>query len=126
MSNAVTPNSDQCVQFYVYDEQKSKGYLNLYAKAVHNESVDRLDMSTLEFPVWTSHSLSYERESWRRVQVPLSHFMSSQPYAIVLEKYVAPSDTPTWFFTYVDDIFIRDESCMPPGDCDFDHGLCRP
>ena len=29
------------------------------------------------------------------------------------------------FNIYLDDVYIRDHSCLPPGDCDFDSGFCK-
>ena len=29
------------------------------------------------------------------------------------------------FNIYLDDVYIRDQTCLPPGDCDFENGLCK-
>lgn len=110
------PNNDQCLQFYYYQLPTSLGNLNVYVK------LDNDKLSTL-LPIWMEKN--FKQGYWHVVQVPLGHGLSVNPYQIVFEEFVAKDDRSATFGMYIDDVVVRDESCLPPGDCDFEHGFCR-
>ena len=132
ISNIITPNSEQCVEFYYFEEISEVGRLNLYARTVINASAP-IDPSTLGLPVWSGSYIEdtlrkywtdAQKRAWTRVQVPLGHAISNRQFQLIFEQFVDADTRGKWFRSYLDDIFIKDESCLPPGDCDFDNGLC--
>ena len=134
LSNTITPNSDQCVEFYFYNEYKSYGQLNLYINHVTStrkegvnktESAGQFNSKMLDFSLWTNKYKQIISAEWRRVQVPLGHFLSRKPFQLVFEKSAPVGQSSNWFADRIDDVSIRDESCLPQGDCDFEHGLCK-
>ena len=123
LSNVVVANTvEQCVEFYYYKHKNSIGELNVYGKPASQ------DAASLDFPLWTERFECIDEQfSWQRGQVPLSSALTKSPYQVVFEAHVEPTvDHPMPFFSiYLDDVFIRDQSCLPPGDCDFENGLCE-
>ena len=119
MSNKITPNTEQCIEFYFLQTRSKTGSLNVYATPTTDES--------LVFPLWTEkYVTSDEKLEWRRAQFPLGHAVAATPYQVVFEEHVpADFDQDKPFGIYLDDVFIRDESCLPAGDCDFSHGFCK-
>ena len=128
LSNTITPNSDQCVEFYFYNDYKSYGKLSMYLRQMmsnRNEtSGTEFNSFMLDFPVWTNKYIHLNFKMWRRAQVPINHALSSKPFQLVFEKYIPVGNESNRFTDLIDDVFIRDESCLPPGDCDFENGLC--
>jgi len=46
-SNMITPNSEQCVEFYYFQSPSVVGSLNIYAK------LNSATISSIGFPIWT-------------------------------------------------------------------------
>ena len=138
VSNAVKPNNaEQCLEFFFLRTLSPTGTLSAYAKLASQ------NMSTLGFPIWTEKFLAWydTKPSWQRAQVSLGHAFANQPFEVVFEEFV-PAEVGRGnggffgnffgrprrrksFNVYLDDVFIRDRSCLPPGDCDFENGLCK-
>ena len=117
-SNVISPNSEQCVEFYYYQEPSVIGSLNLYVK-LSTQSV-----SSIGFPLWTEPFVDNGIVGWHIAQVWLGHTTTNTPYQVVFEEYVNGNNPGKQFNIYLDDVFIRDQSCLPPGDCDFENGFC--
>lgn len=121
LSNVISPNSEQCVEFYYYQDPSTVGSLNIYAKLTTQANVSGA------FPLWTEPFVhdSAGIPSWQLAQVSLGHGLTSQQYQVVFEEYVEANKPGYYFNIYIDDVLIRDESCLPPGDCDFESGFCK-
>ena len=118
-SNVISPNSEQCVEFYYYQEPSLVGSLNLYAK------LSTQSATSIGFPLWTEPLVSDFISGWRVAQVSLGHTITNAPYQVIFEEFVEGNKPGNQFNIYLDDVFIRDQSCLPPGDCDFDSGFCK-
>lgn len=118
-SQVFNPNSEQCVEFYYYHAPASIGSLNIYArlKTVYN--------STNELPIWTEPFANNGFNGWQFAQVPLGHAITNIPYQVIFEEYVTADRPGNNFNIYIDDVFVRDGSCLPIGDCDFENGFCK-
>jgi hypothetical protein len=80
----------------------------------------------MQFPVWTGPRANVLLKGWRVAQVPLISGLVDTEFQVVFEVYV-PSRVATGsndYQIFLDDVFIRAESCLPAGDCDFENGLC--
>ncbi len=121
ISNKITPNTEQCIEFYYFQTKSKTGSLNVYA------TLATLETPSLVFPLWTERYVSSDDKlEWRRAQFPLGHAVAAAQYQVVFEEYVpADFEQNKPFGVYLDDVFIRDESCLPSGDCDFTHGFCK-
>ncbi|CAF0741635.1 unnamed protein product, partial [Brachionus calyciflorus] len=117
-SNVINPNNEQCVEFYYYHIPTTIGSLNIYAKFTSDNA------SSLGFPLWTEPFVNTEGDTWHLAQVSLGHAITNLPYQVIFEEYVSGSKPGTNFSVFLDDVFIRDSSCLPPGDCDFENGYC--
>lgn len=116
MSKEITPNREQCVEFYYQrDDYNEVSRLKLFVWV--NKTASTL-------PVWTESSYNNDIvKGWKKVQVTLGHSLTALPYQILLEESVkVMTDRLRIYSVYVDDIFIKDESCLPQGDCDFEDG----
>ena len=82
LSNEVSPNSEQCVEFYYYQEPSIVGSLNIYAKLRSQKNVSD------SFPLWTEPFVHNGLSGWQIAQVSLGHALSNSPYQIVFEEYV--------------------------------------
>ncbi|CAF0741650.1 unnamed protein product, partial [Brachionus calyciflorus] len=117
-SNVINPNSEQCVEFYYYHAPASIGSLNIYAKLIGQSN------SSGELPLWTEPFVNNGFNGWQLAQVSLGHAITNLPYQIIFEEYVSANKPGNDFNIYLDDVLIRDSSCLPPGDCDFENGFC--
>ena len=81
-SNVITPNSEQCVEFYYYQEPSNVGSLNIYAKLTTQNNISN------SFPIWTEPFTHNGINGWQVAQVSLGHSIISSPYQIVFEEYV--------------------------------------
>lgn len=75
----MSPNAEQCVEFYYYQTQTIVGRLNVYAKLA-NESIN-----SVGFPLWTEMPIF---NSWQVVQIQLDHAHASSAYQIIFEEYL--------------------------------------
>ena len=108
------PNNHQCLQFYYYQQEVTVGNLNVYVKFADDK------VSSL-LPLWSGKIKGF----WQIVQVSLGHALGTGSYQAVFEGFVPKNDLVQPFAMYIDDVLIRDESCLPLGDCDFEHGFCK-
>lgn len=74
--------------------------------------------------MWTESFVYNGISGWQIAQVSLGHGLTTLPYQVIFEEYVEANKPGSQFNIYIDDVFIRDQSCLPPGDCDFENGLC--
>jgi hypothetical protein len=84
----------------------------------------------LGFPLWTQPSITDEdvaspSTAWRIVQVPLKSSLVNKAFDLVFEQVISGLKPNATFGVYLDDVFVRDHSCLPAGDCDFENGLCN-
>ena len=118
-SNIITPNGEQCVEFFYYRWSNSSGELNLYTKTTSYQD-------ETGFPVWTEPPATNGLGGWKVAQVSLGHYLVDKPYQIVFQEFIkANAINISSNYIFVDDVFIRDQSCLPPGDCDFENGFCK-
>ncbi len=82
LSNEITPNSEQCVEFYYYQEPSTVGSLNIYAKLSSQKNISD------SFPLWTEPFLHNGISGWQVAQVSLGHSLTNLPYQIVFEEYI--------------------------------------
>lgn len=82
-TNLITPNSEQCLEFFFFQEQGKAGILNIYAKLLNQ------NLTSLGFPVWTELNLQDEYNMWNLVQVPLGHTITGTPFQIIFEELVS-------------------------------------
>lgn len=118
-SNVVNANNEQCVQFYYYHEASPVGSLNIYAKLTSQ------NISSLGFPLWSEPFVNNGYNGWQLAQLSLGHYITNTAYQIIFEEYVQSDKPGNKFNIYIDDVFIRDQSCLPAGDCDFENGFCN-
>lgn len=117
-SNVINPNSEQCVEFYYFHSPSSIGSLNIYAKFASEPE------SSIGFPLWTEPLVNTNGDVWHLAQVSLGHAITNTPYQVIFEEYVTSTSPGSNFNVFLDDVFIRDGSCLPSGDCDFENGFC--
>ena len=115
-SPTFTPNTEQCIEFYYYQIANTVGRFNLYANFLNVPLNGSL-------PLWSTYNTNNENE-WRIVQIPIGHSIVSSPYKVIFEKVVDVSISGLPYGIFIDDVFIRDQSCYSPGDCDFENGFC--
>jgi hypothetical protein len=117
-SKMITPNGDQCLEFFYFRNQYDLGELNVYIQ---------LEGSTAgsTFPVWSQPAIPNGLTSWKIAQVPLSQFLVDKPFQVVFEEAVASGSPGKKYAVSLDDVFIRDQSCLPIGDCDFEYAFCK-
>jgi len=75
-------NTEQCVEFYYYQEARAIGLLNIYAV------FSTLNYSTIGFPLWTESLIDNGIRGWQLAQVSLGHSIVSKPYQILFEEYI--------------------------------------
>ena len=74
-------------------------------------------------PIWTESQLSNDIDKgWKKVQISLGHSLTSLPFKVLIEEYVYGKGGAQQFSVYLDDLYVKDESCLPEGDCDFESG----
>lgn len=78
-SKFLTANSEQCLEFYYYQEPSVVGRLNIYAKPL-NESI-----ANLGFPLWTETPVYF---NWQIVQISLGHTITSMEFQVIFEEYI--------------------------------------
>ena len=80
----ISANSEQCVEFYYYQDPSVVGTLNIYAKL----SMDTV--ASIGFPLWTEPFISNSSSSngWKIGQVSLGHTVTNVPYQVIFEEYV--------------------------------------
>ncbi len=84
-------NSEQCVEFYYYQEGPAIGLLNIYAVfSIQN-------YSNIGFPLWTESLIDNGIGGWQLAQVSLSHSVISSPYQILFEEYVDANSAGLYF-----------------------------
>ena len=112
----MVPNSrDQCLEFFYRREQaKRVSNLNVYTW---------VNMTKFNIPVWSEPLYGNGLPGWQMARIPLGYSSTFLPYQVVIEESVR-ADVGQLFDVFIDDVFIRDESCLPVGDCDFEDGLC--
>lgn len=117
ISQVITPNSEQCLEFYYFNKQQNK--------AAGLQVSYWLSTASSNLPLWTEPKFSNGINGWRLSRVPLGHSLTTNPYQIIIEEVVAASNEAKPFDIYIDDIYIKDHSCLPAGDCDFEDGFCN-
>jgi hypothetical protein len=117
-SNVITPNTEQCLEFFYYRNQEDLGEFNVYVQLEDARSL-------VSFPVWSQPSITNGYFDWKTAQVPLSQFLVDKPFQVIFEEYVASGSPGKKFAVWLDDVFVRDQSCLPAGDCDFENGFCK-
>jgi hypothetical protein len=79
-------------------------------------------------PLWSTYTYNTNNDinnnEWQIVQIPIGHGIVSSPYKVIFEKIVDISISGLPYGIFIDDIFVRDQSCSTPGDCDFENGFC--
>lgn len=145
ISNEIQPNDEQCLEFFYYDDASQAGLLNIYIKYVTQ------NVSFLGLPLWSEPLVTDNIQSWKMAQVTLHNQISTKNFQIVFEQYVDAMATckskererrkefglklififflylfaAKLYNIYLDDVFVRDHSCLPAGDCDFEsNNLC--
>ena len=80
----ISPNSEQCVEFYYYQDPSIVGSLNIYAKLASDS------VSSIGFPLWTEPFIqnSSNTPSWQIAQVSLGHTIVNLPFQIIFEEFV--------------------------------------
>lgn len=105
------------MEFFYYSEPKTQtGTLSVYSKR-KSQTVNSLGTA-----VWSQQSV-YD-PNWKIAQVSLGHSIRNEPYQVIFEQYVPVDASGKLHNIYIDDVFLRDESCLPRGDCDFENGMC--
>lgn len=74
-------------------------------------------------PIWTLPP-DGGRYQWTIAQIPLGYGLINQPFQVILEQFVPKGQGTDRFSIAIDDFFVRDHSCLPLGDCDFENGFC--
>ena len=135
ISPVITPNGEQCVEFWYYsdaDSLSSTSKLSVYVRPTTPAS------STSSYLIWSKnmHQVSdcsscqiakkgaldpFQERQWRISQQRVPYGLSLTPYQVLIEGMVFRSgaDLP---IIAIDDVFIRDRACLEPGDCDFENG----
>lgn len=85
----MSANTEQCVEFYYYQEPSEVGRLNVYAKLA-NQSLE-----SLGFPLWTETPVY---NNWQIVQVSLGYTITNAEYQIIFEEYVEANKPGMFFF----------------------------
>ena len=80
----ISPNSEQCVEFYYYQNPSVVGSLNIYAK------LNSATISSIGFPVWTEPFIRNTTGSngWQIGQVSLGHTIVNVPFQVIFEEFV--------------------------------------
>lgn len=115
-SQVIVPNSrDQCLEFFYRRETTNQvSNLNVYTW---------INQSQFDIPVWSESTYSNSLRGWQMVRIPLGYSHTYLPYQVIIEESV-PAGVGQSFDVFLDDLFVRDEACLPIGDCDFEDGLC--
>jgi hypothetical protein len=92
----LSANSEQCVEFYYYQEPSEVGRLNVYAKLA-NQSLE-----SLGFPLWTETPVY---NTWQIVQVSLGYTITNAEYQIIFEEYVEANKPGTFFCCSYSDFY---------------------
>jgi hypothetical protein len=81
----------------------------------------------LGFPLWSQPPSSSNNSptDWKIAQVSLRSGLVNKPFQVVFEQVIKGNRPNSQFGVYIDDVFIRDHSCLPAGDCDFENGFCK-
>lgn len=83
------------------------------------------DKNQLGIPLWSERYTSNDVYRWQLAQVPIGHGLINTAYKVIFEESVDNTTVATPFSVFIDDIYIRDYGCLPPGDCDFENGFCK-
>ena len=75
-------------------------------------------------PLWSTYNTNNDINEWQIVQIPIGHGIVSSPFKVIFEKSVDVSISGLPYGIFIDDVFIRDQSCSASGDCDFENGFC--
>lgn len=113
----IVPNSrDQCLEFFYRRESINRvSNLNVYTW---------INQSQFDIPVWSESTLSNNGiPGWQMVRILLGYSYTYLPYQVIIEESVSAGVGES-FDVFLDDVFVRDEACLPMGDCDFEDGLC--
>jgi hypothetical protein len=78
----ITPNSEQCVEFYYYQHPGTLGSLNLYVKFTSTA------LASIGLPIWSEPFVSNGISGWQIAQVSLGHTIVISPFQVVFEEYV--------------------------------------
>ena len=76
--------------------------------------------------MWTEESNS-DIQKWKIAKFSFGNSVVIGPYAIVFEQYVPAytNGNAKPFGMYLDDVYLKEGPCLPQGNCDFDHDLCK-
>lgn len=118
ITNQIEPNAEQCLEFFYFQDTSSIGDFNIYIKYVTQ------NITSIGLPLWTEPLVNNNDKNWKIAQVPLSNQITQKAYQILFEHFIPGNNAAKLYNIYLDDVYIRDHSCLPPGDCDFDSGLC--
>jgi hypothetical protein len=84
-TNKISPNNEQCAEFFYYHKPSGAGNLNIYAIVVED---DKESEYAKKFPIWTEPLVNTGKPGWKIAQVSLGHGISSKPYKVIFEEFV--------------------------------------
>ena len=88
----ISPNSEQCVEFYYYQDPSIVGSLNIYAKLATDS------IASVGFPLWTEPFISNSSvPGWKIGQVSLGHTVVNVPFQVIFEEFVEANKPGTDF-----------------------------
>lgn len=102
----------ECVQFWYMFETNNR------AQAIELNVYEKID-STYGTPKWSKHSKDDDR-SWSYGQIEVGHLATSGEYTIVFEALKRTSLTNEPIIVGLDDVDIREGTCKPAINCDFE------
>ena len=113
------PNTEQCIEFYYYQFANTVGRFNVYAKFLNDQNNNSTNL-----PLWSVYSTNNDLNEWQIAQISIGHGIVTSSYKVIFEKVVDVNLAGLPYSIFIDDVFIRDQSCSAPGDCDFENGFC--
>jgi hypothetical protein len=56
--------------------------------------------------------------------VPIGHGAVTSSYKVIFEEVIEAEQSGLQYGMFIDDVYIKDQSCSSTGDCDFENGFC--
>ena len=94
-TDSLTPNGENCIEFYYYRDSGSIGELNIYS--LKNSELNNKDIG---YPIWSEPPNFDYGLSWKIVQTSLPLGFSTENFYILFEEYVRGGESGTFKYNY--------------------------